>query len=763
MPITSPEDYELAQEYVAKGKASLKLMASMKAYEIQRDNDPHMSQQTSQQSPATAEAASREAHAQPEPPGKKGLWIPNRPLGVSDYIAADVGGKLNNWREMPLDEYKVKVLLPQREKLIRDGMAAQINLQKNGVGAFPPEALMQMTMAIAQGKAAEAQNPDSLTEEDPGYKQFNDQQWQQAVQQHSATPDAGPMQRVSKQSALARASDYVMGGTMAVGKGALNAMTLGLSNQLGPEISGKGAGQPDNRSAIDQWLNADARGTEAVGTPYMDKLKPMEDAHPVASFAGNALGMLAPGSAGGGLFRSIYGTTKAGLGSGAMSGLRAGALAGAGTAAAETAVEETGPHGDGVEGFLEHAPGRAVMGGAAGALGDGLAQGAGKLATKLDMNSVKRAGRPIFSWLEARGYKFSPIFGEISSPEAKAQLRLSAEDPMGRPVAQRISKNAGGPINDNVIATGEKLQGRQEQELEGYFRSVGASNKTVPITNTDAALADWLSKNSTAMEITAPIEKLYGNLMERVGWKPETAGIRPREMHSFMQQLSEAAKADNQLAGAYKAAQKGMMLDIESAPSVPGGPDWSTVRGHHNFENVRMERVRQDTGVRDNPEWDFANRDQQAGVRKKIETIGSPGARVETEQALKRFAPPEVRQELETLEAMNAARAHVNGPWTGLASDSGALKFLSGAAQPRIYGAARGLSREIVGDTPISEQLFTWINARAPRATMILQGMGQQQMAQLLAEQDAVNNRPKKFSDLTPEQVQVLNQALGAH
>lgn len=976
MPINSPEDYAQAKEYASQGKASPKLLASMKAYETQRDNDPHMSEQTSQQSLDAASGAP--VVRPPAPPGKKGLWIPNRPLGVTDYIPADVGGTLTNWRETSLDDFKDKVLLPQREKAIHDGMMAQYNLQKLGVGAFAPETLMQMTVAIAQGKAAEAQDPNKLTEESPEYKQFNDQQWQAALQQHIAKPDAGPMQRISRQGTLARASDALLGGAIAAGKGALDAMTLGADNLMKES-------RPSDY-ALGAWTNATGAASspgESIERPAMFRdSAAQQEAHPIASFGGKALGMLLPGSAAGALFRNIYAPTKAALGAGIGAGLRAGALAGAGTAAAEGAVEDAGLDSGGLESFLEKTPSRVGLGLAAGAAGDALAQGAGALATKLDMNSVKRAGRPIFSWLEARGYKFNPILGEVSPPEAMEQLRLSAIDPKGTPVAQRISAKAGGPINDRVLAESQALRARQGAETEGYFAAAergadpgppvvasplevlprpssatlaahreamgralpsvtaeeaeavrkfthgydqsirdmqrGASDEAVaashprgrehaaeargaiphlesymakmppatevpvvyrgltlpeneaaqllrqrtlsadpiaesavtsvsadpvvarsfvarnlepgqtgivfklhhrsavgtgplasdrmqvekellmpgrakfevirryedssnpgqfiieaqetgaghvargqvPTTETRRALTEVISKHSGGpLDFTAPLRAELQRMPD---------SMTPQDFSAMMERIGASADSKaatgsaKMLADAWRRVEGGAMADMQKAPDVPGARDWATIREHHNFETTRMDRARQDTGVRENnSEWDFLSRDQQAPVRKAIEGMGAPGARVETEQALKRFAPPDIRQELETLEAMNAARAHVNGPWTGLASDSGTLKYLSGAAQPRIYGAARGLAREVGGDMPISEKLFAWLNARAPRATLFLQGLGQQQLARELARQQEINNRPKKFSDLTPEQVQVFNQALG--
>ncbi len=757
MPINSPEDYAQAQEYASSGKASPKLLASMKAYEAQRDSDPHMSQQTSEQSLESAQGVPV-ARPAPEVPkaGADGFWKPERPLGVMDYVAQDGGGKLAIWREMPIEVYRKKVLGPQRQAAIAAGEQARMDFQRFGANAFSPQDQMARTVAIARGAAAAAQDPEAIDENDPGYKQFNDQQWQQAVQQRQQDPNAGPIQRMErlKDEGLAGQIAYTIergkDKALSAARGALDMGTLGLGT-----------------GAIDA-LNEAVAGREAV-----DVGRGIEEANPWSHAAGSAGMMLARPTLGtGGLMSAVYGKALPAIGkygAAALSGAVSGAAEGLGKdVSAETAdALSDDPNAAMERGRLDPArlgvntAMRAGLSGAGGVLGQGITDAGGAIATKLDMNAVKNAGRPIFSWLERRGYRFGPLRGEISPPEAKAQLKLSAEDPMGRPVAQRISKNAGGPINDNVLAEADALQGRQAQELEGYFRSVGASNKLVPITHTDDAIAKWLSENSTAMEITKPVEKLYSNLMERVNWQPETGGIRPREMHAFMQQLSEAAKADNQLAGAYKAAQRGMMMDIEKAPRVAGGPDWSNLRSHHNFETVRMNRARQDTGVRDNPEWDLADRYQQAPVRKAIETIGSPGARVETEQALKRFAPPEVRHELETLEAMNAARAHVNGPWTGLASDSGTLKFLSGAGKPRLYGLGRMVSADAenvagIGPTvPISDKLFTFLNARVPRATMFVPGMDLNKMVQERLEMDG---RPKTFKDLTPEQQQMLMQ-----
>jgi hypothetical protein len=133
---------------------------------------------------------------------------------------------------------------------------------------------------------------------------------------------------------------------------------------------------------------------------------------------------------------------------------------------------------------------------------------------------------------------------------------------------------------------------------------------------------------------------------------------------------------------------------------------------------------------------------------------GKAGFPVAKEAALDRFMPPELKRETMMLRAANMVEGLSSGKPTGpYPSRAGVLNWAEGKALTTGYGVGRAVSRDIPGNYPISDKLFTWVNARMPTAAMFLPGMDLSKVVQQRLEMEG---RPKTFRDLTHEQQQLL-------
>lgn len=833
------------QEQYQRAKASLvdpKLPEQSRQIRTQRIAEFEDNQARHQ---PTAEAVAVEK-AKPEPklpqPGEKGVWIPNRPVTALDYVSSEVGGNLKNWEEPTVESYVRGVFEPQREQAIREGIMAQANLSKYGAAAFAPDALMRFTLALATGKAAETQTPDKITEDDPGYKAFADQQWQQEVQKHVADPEAGPLQRVSKTEGwpgtLARASAWGMGAPKAAAKGFMDTVTLGADKFLTIPKDWSAAGYNAHMAMMPPGAMA-AVAPEApthLDAGENTSFAEAAERHPYAAAGGAMAGMAVPGGGGATLFRSVYGPTRLALGGGKLARLAAGAAGGAVTTAAQGAVEDAADPQSlswsdegALRGLAERTGNRLLLGGATGAGGEALAQGAGAVKNLIANGAARRFSRPVYNLLERAGYKFRVGLGPKESPEALQAWRASAESPDGMSPAEAIARRTRGPINDNIQAMDETAQGEMTEGLNKYL---GSTSKRVPVTGAWNSLVDSLQmlgeeqapaiqkkiiqfsdidivpgnppkkwgRNTTYMSIDQAkalgVTPAHLSPDAQAAWAmqdpengPTFLKLTPRKMDAgefytktrgISDDAAQAEKMkDSQLAGAWRRVEAAALGDRERFPitksvsdltaEVPAGPgETRTVRGfpalqqQHSEQITKIQSIRDLSGATGGDRTSRLREHQLDPLTSKIMNSGKPGSMVAGETVRQEFAPPDVRKELDTLTAMNMAHA-ISGTASpeGLATVRGRVGAIGRFAVPRLYALGKGLSDEAGPDLPISDKLWTWLNARAPRATMFLPGMGNAQIAQIIAKQDELSKRPKKLSDLSPEQQQVLKQAMG--
>lgn len=744
MPINSPEDYEQAQEYVSSGKASPKLLASMKAYETRRDNDPHMSQQTSQQSVETAKAAAVEAPKA----GAQGFWKPERPLGVMDYVAQDMGGKLAVWREMPVEVYRKKVAEPQRAAVIAAGQQAMMDLQRYGANAFSPEDQVKRTMAIAQGAAAAAKDPNSIDENDPGYKQFNDQQWQQAVQQRQADPEAGPIQRMEKMDTsslagkIAYGNEALKGKALSAMRGAVDMGTLGLGT-----------------GALDA-LNERVAGREAV-----DVGRGLEAQNPWSHAAGSAAMAIARPSLGtAGLMSGVYGKVAPVVGRYGAAALSAGAGGVAEGLGSDLGAEGADALSNAPSAVMERgrldperlAVNSAIRGGTsavAGVLGQGVADAGRGLANKISEATIRGTqGRTPYEFTEQMGWKYDPIRGPVPPAEVGKEKALTREEI--RSWAERFATKARPGLTENVDKFHVAEKAAMGKENFQYFQSVKGQPPT-PITNT----------NRVAQEIVEELRGVNPYLARQVmntvrNFDPV---MPPQKMGQAIKHLSGKAREagkNEEVSEVWKRLQGAMMEDIQNLPkgNLEGmraeGPNgeqlegWPALRSEHAARTDAIDEIRTGTGAIEHS----SPAARAANVQSKLMKQGSHGFPAAEEKVLDRFMPPELKRESMMLRAANMVDDISSGNNLPYPSQGGVIKWAAGKALPRLYGAGRAVSRP-PDNFPISDKMFTFLNSRMPRATMFVPGMDLQKMVQERLELDG---RPKTFKDLTPEQQQML-------
>lgn len=739
MPITNAAEYQEAQDALANGEGDAgKLRLAISRYRSMNPQLAGVPEEGLDPLIRTGKLDAPQDVAEAKPRFSES-WIPERQLGATDYVPADMGGKLRLWHDMPVETYREKVYAAEREAKIVRGIEAQRLLSVTGAAAYDPEALLELTTAIAEGNAAAAKGPEQVTENDPGYKAFNDSEWQKAISEHVLDPEAGPMQRLSKVKGtggtLLRASEYPKELVAAAGRGAFDNMTLGLGHEAQTQIENRlspGAG---------------------------DMSEAMQEAHPIASGVGAGLSMFSPVGIGGILFRGAYKTLGPAAGATGLAARaqRIGAAAGSGaiTSVAEGAGRDisTGE----TDGMLDKSIDRGIGGALGGAGGEGLGQVGGWAAKKIAEGIGRAYGRPVFGALEEGGYRFDPIRGTVEPPAIKDMWTRALGS--GVSPAEDVARRARGPITDAVNEATKDLHIVQSADTSGYMQAAKATlgragYGNVPLNNTRAAVDEVLKKYAgMPFDPTSQLQRELGQLPERMD---------VQQFDTFLETLGKKANQyanDEVLSGALRRIQRGAQEDLKFAPKV-GGEEWPAMRARHNAENVSMESDRQLTGVRQNSKTAaLSTEDELAGTYNAIRNVGAKNAPAAVEQSLLKYAPPDVAMELKNLRAMRMASALGTDAPEKLASRRGTFEWLHGKLTPRVYAAGKDLSEdvgiglELSDKQHLSDKLFDWLNARSPRATQFMAGMD---MGKFMAEQDALSKRPKFVHDLTPEQKAIL-------
>lgn len=691
----SPEaKYKFAKEKLADGTAENP--GKLQAFVDQYENDQARHQ-------PTAEAVAVEA-AKPEPKpeapkaGPDGFWKPARPLDARDYVAQDMGGKLAVWRDMPVDVYRKKVAEPQRMAAVAAGQKAMMDFQRYGANAFAPEDQVKMTMLIAQGHAAAAQDPSSIDENDPGYQQFNEQQWQQAVQQRQADPEAGPIQRLEKMDTTSLAGKFAYGNEKLKGKvlsaarGALDMATLGLGT-----------------GALDA-LNEAVAGREAV-----DVGRGLEAENPYSHAAGSAgMAIARPSLGTAGLMSKAYGAAAPALGRYGAAALSAGAGGIAEGLGKDVSAEGADALSDAPSATMERgrldperlAINSALRGGTsavAGMFGQGIADAGRGLANKISEATIRGTqGRTPYEFTEQMGWKYDPIRGPIPPPEVGKEKALTREEI--RSWAERFATKARPGLTENVDKFHVAEKAAMGKENFQYFESVRGEPPT-PITNTvrtaqeivdelrgvNPYLARQVMNTVRDFDPTMPAQKM-GLAIKYLSGKATEAG-KNEAASEVWRRLQGAMMED------IKALPKGNLAELRA--EGPGGETlegWPALRSEHASRTNAIDEIRTGTGAIEHG----SPAAQAANVQSKLMKQGSYGFPASEEKVLDRFMPPELKRESMMLRAANMVDDISSGNNLPYPSQGGLIKWAAGKALPRLYGLGRGVSAPLSAPHPMN-------------------------------------------------------------
>lgn len=852
MPIESPEDYELAKSALAAGEGDpVRLQKAMQRYErvampekattelgLREGSASLPELEAPQLDPLarTSPVAEGVAGGQrfrvasdveraggtgpvdgsepapfPEPAGVPDEWKPERPLEALDFIPSHLipGGKLEIFYDMPLEAFKRKAH-EERQRLIAAGAQAEAEVQMRGpqIGL---NGVAQLAPIIQAGRAAQALDPDALTEDSPEYKQFVDGMWAQTIS--NRPPEAGPMRRHRD-----------MGWAGAAGMGFKDRFLHLQEEGFAASHAGvRGAGRALSLGLGDPAMDA----IMELGGPGQAELsRNLEEAHPIASGLGSAASVLSPSGLPSMIGRGIYGALVP-----KTAGVLGKAAAAGGSGAALSLLEGTGTDvtSGQLDQSLERAPLRAGLGAGAGVAGSLLASGGEALSRSIAEGAMKGTqARSVYQDAEAGGWKFDPILGIREPPSMKAARARAAADDV--PVAQDIAQRARGPINDSIQTADESLRARLGTERDAYLKSTSAQvpvknswntlrrslerGDETQVTEIQRQLLDFsdvvpVDKVKLKKDGTFPEGRLYMSVEQARGLSrgkdplsPETLYtigsldelpddamlmLTPRKMSAdqlhaksdVIRKLVESAEASSSpMATTWSTLQRGLLMDREKLPitkvvegleaQVPDGAGATrTVKGfaaqqaQHSEEIRRMQAERELTGALSGKRTSQTTPNDLAALNANLVRVGKKGFSVESEQALSRWAPPEIQRELALLRAANMVESIGGTPVGDNPTRAGLLRAAGDFLKPRAYGLGKALSAEsapVVSPTfPISDKLYKFLQARMPRASAFLPGMDP---AKLIAEEDERMRRPKKYSDLTPEQQKLLSEAI---
>lgn len=741
---TPEEKYRFAKQTLADGSA--KNPGKLKAFVDQYENDQNYNQPTAET--VAAEAAAPVPKPEAPKPGPDGFWKPQRPLGAMDYVAQDMGGKLAVWRDMPVEVYRKKVAEPQRMAAVAAGQKAMMDFQRYGANAFAPEDQVKMTMLIAQGQAAATQDPNAIDEKDPGYQQFNEQQWQKAVQQRQADPEAGPIQRLEKMDTsslvgkLAYANETLKGKALSAARGALDMGTFGLGTGALDALTEKVSG----REAVDvgRGLEATNPWSHAAGSAAMAVARPTLG---TAGLISKGYGAVAP-------ILGRYGAAALSAGAGAVAeglGSDLGAEGADALSNDPSAVMERGRLDPGR--LAKNSAIRGGVGAGAGVLGQGIADAGRGLANKISEATIRGTqGRTPYEFTEQMGWKYDPIRGPVPPPEVGKEKALTREEI--RSWAERFATKARPGLTENVDKFHVAEKAAMGKENSAYFQSVKDQPPT-PITNTV----------QTAQEIVEELKGVNPYLARQVmntvrDFDPTMPAQKMSLAIKYLSGKATEAGKNEAASEVWRRLQGAMMEDIKALPKGSlaelraEGPNgeilegWPALRSEHAARTDAIDEIRTGTGAIEygSPAARAAN------VQSKLMKQGSYGFPAAEEKVLDRFMPPELKRESMMLRAANMVDDISSGNNLPYPSQGGVIKYAAGKALPRLYGVGRAVSRP-PDNFPISDKMFTFLNSRIPRATMFVPGMDLQKMVQERLEMDG---RPKTFKDLTPEQQSML-------
>lgn len=737
-----------------------------------------------------------------------GHWAPPRPLTAQDAWPRDMGGNLEIYHDPSPEQFR-RVAAKQREELLRQGAKAQLELQMFPMQGWAPEELAKRLGVIKAAQQAEAQDVGRLDEDSPEYKQFSEAAWADYLSKRG--PESGPVRRLSSMTGPLSWEEEAKAKLMAASGGALDAATLGLgagAREAGLEALEPGAGKlsTDIQEAR-PWSSAVGAGVMAVKNPLAGAGLLARGLYGLGKRAAGRFGGAALAGAGTAAVEGAGRDVSLDLSDdqdrldslGENTALRAGVGAGAGVLGEGLAVG--GRHlYDKAADLAYRLKGRPII------------EMAEEGGFKLDPL------RGIVDSPEAQGYRRAARLGGFNSPgeygasrmapiindavqEAVAALRIKqgGEDAayLGATSAQKPARQTWSALRDALTKADSPQRDQVSRKLLEWSELEPVAAPPTKIKKGLKVQADkpgelhvqagWLRQFKAAeTELSPEAQQVVGELEDL----PADAWVRltPRklsaaEFYAKQQTLSKLARdadtmKDHVLAGVWRRAEaaalgdrdkypvtksvRGLTATVESAGAEPREVQgFSALKARQHGEQTQMEADIQNTGARSGKLAKDATPDQLAEINHKTASVGRSTSPRAVEESLFKFAPTDVRKELfflRGLVAMDEARGRFDTGLTRAGILRGAARVfpLTDLASDAVPGRSAGLGKALgatLPDIPVSENLYRWVNSRIPRSTAFLPGMN---VAQVVADEDARARRPKKISDFTDEQRQLL-------
>lgn len=355
----------------------------------------------------------------------------------------------------------------------------------------------------------------------------------------------------------------------------------------------------------------------------------------------------------------------------------------------------------------------------------------------------------------------------VDSPQMPHVQKALAEWSNVEPVPEP-PKNWGRRTKEFYLRAGElRGIGARDVDLTPDAQAVAGQLAELPdeawvkLTPRTLTAADFYAKKQTLSKLAQDADTMKDGVLARV-WRQAEAG----------------ALDDRNRFPATKSV-KGLTATVERAGGEPlEVKGWSAQQAQQHAERTAMERDVQLTGARSGRLAGDAVPDQLAELNRKVANVGRANSPKAVEDALLRYAPSdEVRRELLMLrgiQVMDDARNRFDTGLTRAGMLRSAARLLPGVdmLSESVPGRTAAVGQALGGDvnlpgpkmqgvsdgTPISDALFSWLNARMPRATMFVPGMD---VAKMIGEEDRIRNKPvKSVGDLTPQQRQLLQEVL---
>lgn len=368
--------------------------------------------------------------------------------------------------------------------------------------------------------------------------------------------------------------------------------------------------------------------------------------------------------------------------------------------------------------------------------------------TKADAEQLPKVRSKLLEWSDLEPIAAPP---EVWSGRGKNRVRVegASKDP-------GVMYMRAGELRD---VGGRELElSPDAQQMVGQLADLPAE-AWVKVTPRVMYASEFYAKNQNLAQAAQQADQMRDKVLGRVWRSAAAAALEDRGRYPETKSV------------------RGLTATVKRAGAEPlEVRGWSAQQARQSAERTAMDKEMQLTGARSGELETKSLPDQTAELNRKIASVGKTASSA-TEDALMRWAPNDaVRRELMVLrgiQIMDDARKQFDtgltrpGMTRAVARALPGMDLLAGDIPARTAGvgqllggdvAVPGTAETLRPGTPLSDALYSWLNARMPRMSMFVPGMD---IAKLIGEEDRIRNKPvKNVGDLTPQQREFLQEVL---